>query len=95
MWYSIKKGVIYLNVFVKPNARKSAYIGIVNDEIHISLRAKPENGEANAELIKFIAGLLGVSKTTIGLLRGKTSRHKVLQLPFDERVAQFVKQNQS
>lgn len=91
MWYDLKEqNVVILYVFVKPNAKQSAIITVSNDELHIALHAKPQDGAANDELIRFLSDVLRVPKTKIKLIRGKTSRHKTLQLPLNETINQFI-----
>jgi hypothetical protein len=48
--------------------------------IRVHVSAPPEKGKANKELIRFIAKRLGIPKTTVVLLSGKTSRRKRIQV---------------
>lgn len=75
-----------LVVRVTPNARKSDYAGWGMDEkgrsvLLIKLGAPPVDGKANVELIEFLSTSLGCAKSQITLLRGESSRQKVLELP--------------
>ncbi len=75
-----------LVVRVTPNARKSALTGWGMDEkgrsvLLIKLGAPPVDGKANIELIQFLAETLRCAKSEITLLRGESSRQKVLELP--------------
>jgi uncharacterized protein (TIGR00251 family) len=75
-----------LVVRVTPNARKSDFAGWGMDEkgrsvLLIKLGAPPVDGKANVELIEFLAKSLGCAKSQITLLRGESSRQKVLELP--------------
>jgi len=83
---------VELPVFVKPNARKTAVIGAVNNVLHIALHAKPKEGEANTELINFLSLHLKMAKTHIRLIRGGHSRHKVLVLPVNKNVTDLLEQ---
>ena len=40
----------------------------------------PENGKANAAVIKLLAKALGVAKSRLTLIRGETARDKVFRL---------------
>ncbi len=63
---------------VKPNAKKNG-VGLMADgKLSVSLTAPAVDGKANAALIKFLAKSLGVRKSTCRILRGETSRDKVL-----------------
>ena len=73
--------VMELQIFVKPNAKKSALLLVKDDVWHISLHARPTDGEANVELVRFLSELLKVSKSSISLKRGQKSRHKCVLVP--------------
>ncbi len=47
--------------------------------------APPEDGKANAALIKLLAKKLGVAKSRISIARGATSRRKLLHVAGDSR----------
>ncbi|OOY16665.1 DUF167 domain-containing protein [Thioclava sp. DLFJ4-1] len=40
----------------------------------------PENGKANAAVVKLLAKALGVAKSRLTLIRGQTAREKVFRL---------------
>ena len=63
-----------LRVKVKPNSPKNQ-IKIEDNIVKISIKAKPDKGKANKELINYISKLLK-KKVTISL--GKTSKNKTL-----------------
>jgi uncharacterized protein (TIGR00251 family) len=67
---------ILIKIKVIPNASKSEVIGLENDEIKIRLAAVPEKGEANDELIRFLAKMLSIGKSNVTIVRGHKSRHK-------------------
>ena len=46
----------------------------------IRLKAVPEKGKANQELIKYLSKLLGVSKNQISIISGQTDHLKLLRL---------------
>ena len=71
---------------VTPNARKSECVGWELDEqgrrvLRVKLAAQPKEGEANEELVRFLAKYLGCAKGEISLQRGKASRTKMLSVP--------------
>jgi uncharacterized protein YggU (UPF0235/DUF167 family) len=45
------------------------------------VRAKPEDGKATQAVIDLVAAALGVGASRVTLLRGATSREKLLSLP--------------
>lgn len=67
-----------LAVKVLPKASKNEITGWENGELKVRLRAVPEKGKANQALIAFMAEALDISPSAISLLRGETSRHKLL-----------------
>lgn len=51
----INESTTNLSIKVIPRARKTEYIGIMDDgSLKIRLRAVPEDGKANSELIDFL-----------------------------------------
>lgn len=90
MWYKIENQILELSVFAKPNAKKTALMTITDEAIHISLHAKPQDGEANKELIAFLSKLFKIPKTHITLLKGEGSRLKKLRLPLNNTLLEFI-----
>lgn len=75
-----------LTVRVSPSARRSEVTGWTADEkgrpvLLVKLAAPPVDGKANAELLAFLTELLGCSKSELTLVRGSTSRLKVVEFP--------------
>lgn len=71
-----------LAVRVLPGARMEA-IEIGAGQVLVKVRAKPEDGKATAAAIALVASTLGMAPSLVTLLRGATSREKLLQLPTD------------
>ncbi len=67
-----------IQVMAAPRAKRSAFVGLHGGIPRISVAAPPADGRANQELTRFMAEYLGVSKQSIQLLRGDTSKHKTL-----------------
>ena len=77
-----------LAVKVTPNARKSEVTGWGADEqgrplLLVKLAAPALEGKANKELVRFMADVLDCAKSEVSLIRGETSRTKVLSVPAD------------
>lgn len=47
----------------------------------IKVRAKPEDGKATAAVMALLAQALGIGVTRLDLLRGDTSRDKLIRIP--------------
>lgn len=72
---------IILPVKVIPHRPQSAYAGEMADgTMKISLKAAPEKGRANQELLDFFAALLKPKKTTIKIVSGLTGRRKIIEI---------------
>lgn len=67
-------------VQVQPNARRNEVLGFEDGVLHIRIAAPPVKGQANRELIDFLGRLLGVSKASITIEKGLTSRRKVVTI---------------
>lgn len=70
-----------LHVQVKPNARETKLISKDERGLMIALKAKPQDGEANEELILFLSKLTGIPKSKIKIKRGARSRIKQVEMP--------------
>jgi uncharacterized protein YggU (UPF0235/DUF167 family) len=68
-----------LAVRVTPGARSEA-LEIVAGRLQAKVRAKPEDGKANVAVIALVAAGLGIAPSRLSLLRGATSREKVLRI---------------
>ena len=67
-----------LSVRAQPGASKSEVAGLYGDALRVRLAAPANDGKANAELVKFLAGALGVPRNAVSLVRGHASRDKVV-----------------
>ncbi len=73
-------GCFTLTLHIQPGAKKSECAGLHGDALKIRLAAPPVDGKANAALLEFIADRLGLSKASVRLKSGQTSRRKVLEV---------------
>jgi len=67
-------------VKVQPRARKNAITGEFGDALKLALTAPPVDGRANVACIEFFANLLKVSRSSVTIASGKTSRNKVIRV---------------
>lgn len=68
---------VTIQLRITPNASTKAII-IEGGRLLVKLTAPPVEGKANKGLIRFLAKRLGVPPSSISILRGHTSRDKVL-----------------
>lgn len=71
---------VRLRVHVQPRASRTEIVGEHGDSIKIRIAAPPVDGEANAELERFVAKLLGVARTHVRVVSGESSRQKVVDI---------------
>jgi len=69
-----------LAVRVTPGARSEG-IELGGERVLVKVRAKPQDGAANEAVLELLADALGVATSRLQLLRGATSRDKLVQLP--------------
>lgn len=90
-WYKLHDKQIELRIFAKPNAKKTALIDVNEEQgLVVVLHAKPQEGEANKELIRFLSQLFTVPKSFIELDRGGQSRYKKILMPRSVILDQFI-----
>jgi len=53
-------------------------VGLIDNVFHVKVSAPPIKGKANQELIAFLGQLLEVNKSRVSIIRGQTSRNKVI-----------------
>lgn len=69
-----------LSVRAQPRAARSEIVGQRGDALKVRLTAPPVEGAANRELEKLLAKVLGVSRSSVEVLRGASGREKVLRI---------------
>src|SRR5437899_11395217 len=67
-------------VKVHPRAKKNAITGVVGDALKLSLTSPPVDGRANEACIEFFAELFAVSRASVTIAAGETSRNKVVRV---------------
>jgi uncharacterized protein (TIGR00251 family) len=76
-----QEGMLTLNVRARPNARATKVLGILEDgSVKLDLHAAPEDGEANLELVRFLAQEFDVPRANVELVSGHRGRIKTLRL---------------
>lgn len=69
---------VRLEIKVQPRSSRNQVAGLQDGMLKVKLTAPPVEGEANQALINFLAGLLRVGRRDIVILRGETSRLKLV-----------------
>jgi uncharacterized protein YggU (UPF0235/DUF167 family) len=69
-----------LKLHVTPGAREDALAGWQGDSLRVKVRARPEKGRANEAVLRFLAGYLELPPSRLALVRGATSRDKLIEV---------------
>ena len=64
---------------VTPGARSECMV-MGTGRLNLKIRAKPQDGAANEAVLALLAKALGTAPSRLSLLRGATSRDKLVQL---------------
>jgi len=71
---------VILTVHVQPNASRTECVGFHGDAIKVRVAARPVDGAANEELIRFIADRCSISRSHIHIQSGESARQKRLSV---------------
>jgi hypothetical protein len=63
-----------------PNAPRSEVVGWLGEALKVKVHAPPVEGKANDALCEFLAETLGLPRRAVTLVRGDTSRQKVVRI---------------
>jgi uncharacterized protein len=75
---AIRDGIL-LNLRVLPGARRSSIEGPYGESaLKLKVAAPPVGGKANTEAERFLAELLGIPRSDVTVVRGTSSRDKVI-----------------
>jgi uncharacterized protein (TIGR00251 family) len=73
-----KDGAVRFEVWAKPKSKKSQILGVRDAALEVALAAMPVDGAANEELVRLLAKTLGITKRDVVLVRGDSSRGKLV-----------------
>ena len=85
---------VTIEIQVQPKASRDEIVGLQNGRVKVRVAAVPQDGKANERLREIIAEALGVSKSSVQIIRGETSRLKtirVLGVDQDNKFGLFIK----
>jgi uncharacterized protein (TIGR00251 family) len=72
--------VATLKIRVIPNAKKTEFAGYRDDELVLRLNEPALEGKANKAAVEFVSRYFGVTRSSVLLVRGERSRHKIFQI---------------
>lgn len=74
-----KDGGVLIRLRVSPNARESGLQGAYGDSaVRVRVAAPPVEGKANAEVERFMAGIMGAPASEVRVVRGLSNRDKTV-----------------
>ena len=82
---------VRLQVRVRPRARVNKVEVTDLGEIRVYVTEAPEGGRANKAVVAAIADAVGVPRSSVAIVRGRTSRDKLLEIDGVESVAEAVR----
>ena len=71
---------VVIELKVVPNSKQQGFERDKSGTIKCRLKSKPEGGKANEELVKLLSKTLGISTDYFKILRGATSRNKMIKI---------------
>ena len=77
---SIPESGTRISLRVHPNAGRDEMLGFTDGVLQVKIAAPPIKGRANERLVAFLSRLLGVGKGSISIIRGHTSRNKLITI---------------
>ena len=69
-----------IRVRVQPQASSNRVLDFRDGALRVRVTAPPIDGKANAAVLEVIAKFLGVSRRDVKIIRGTTSREKVIEV---------------
>jgi len=75
---SVFERQVNIPVIVHPNAARNELVGFANDVFHVKVSVPPVKGRANKELIAFLSQILDINRSSVSIMKGQTSRNKVI-----------------
>lgn len=74
-----------IEVKVITNAKRVEIIENDSSYVTVKLTATPEKGKANQQLIKLLSKKYGIPTSAISIIKGLTSRHKLVTIQSTEK----------
>ncbi len=69
-----------LKVRIQPRASRNQVDGFEEDTLRIRVSSSPTEGQANDGVVALLAKTLGVSKSRLEIVRGHSSRNKLVSV---------------
>jgi uncharacterized protein (TIGR00251 family) len=79
-WMRVSADEVTIKVAARPGASNRGVVRASPDGLVIRLNSAPEKGNANVELIEYLADALRVPRSAVMIARGKASRRKTIRI---------------
>jgi uncharacterized protein (TIGR00251 family) len=76
----MKQPTITFTVQVQPRSSSDGIAGMHDGRLKVRISAPPVEGKANERLTEVIAKAFGVSKSSVDIIKGHTSRLKTIRI---------------
>jgi uncharacterized protein (TIGR00251 family) len=73
-------GGVVFGVHVQPRASRNEICGIQGEELKVRLTSPPVEDAANRLCVEFLAKRLGIARSSVAIVAGARSRHKVIRV---------------
>ena len=67
-----------ISIRVTPSAGRDAVVGWQGDVLRLRVAAPAQRGKANEAVLRLLAAALGIERRRLRIVRGQTSRHKLV-----------------
>ncbi|HEY5974284.1 MAG TPA: DUF167 family protein [Geobacteraceae bacterium] len=71
---------VCIRLHVQPRASRNEICGLHGDELKLRVTSPPVEDAANRLCSEFLARLLGIAKSKVSVVAGRTSRHKTVMI---------------
>lgn len=71
---------VAIAVRAQPGSRRAGVLGTRNAALRLGVSAPPEDGRANADLVRLLASLFDLPRSAVSLVAGERSRDKTFRL---------------
>jgi uncharacterized protein (TIGR00251 family) len=85
-WFAWQGAELVLTLTVQPGAKRDGFVGPHGATFRVRIRAPAVDGKANQSLIEFLAEEFGTPRAAVRLVRGHTSKSKVVRVAAPQRL---------
>jgi len=79
-WMRVSVDEVVIEVAARPGTSRRGVVRVSPDGLVIRLNSASEKGNANSELIEYLADELRLPRSALMIVRGKTSRRKTIRI---------------